>query len=242
MPKNESTSKRASRSGISWRRAWKIAKRVMLIYFGATIFWVIACRFINPPVTWLMVSRGFERKFDGKPWLIRKDWLDYDSIPRNLKIAAMAGEDAKFLEHRGFDVESIEQAYEKNQQGKKIRGGSTITQQTAKNVFLWPGRSWIRKGFEVYFTVLIEVFWSKERTLEVYLNVIETGDGIYGVSEASRVYFHKEAQDLNRSEAALIVAVLPNPRKWSPANPTRYIYYKQGLILRNMRRLKKAKI
>ena len=223
-------------------RAWKIAKKVILAWFAITIFWVIVCRFINPPVTWLMVLRGFERKADGKEWLIRKDWIDYDRIPRNLKLAALGGEDSRFLQHWGFDLESIENAYEKNQQGKKMRGGSTITQQTAKNVFLWPGRSWIRKGFEAYFTLLIELFWSKERILEVYLNVIETGDGIYGAQEASRAYFKKEAENLSKSEAALLIAVLPNPRRWSPSRPTRYIYYKQGLILRNMRRLRKAKI
>lgn len=120
-----------------------------------------------------------------------------------------------------------------------MRGGSTISQQTAKNVFLWPGRSWVRKGFEVYFTVLIEVFWSKERILEVYLNVIEMGDGIYGAEAACQEYFNKSAVKLTRRQASLLVAVFPNPRKWTPAHPTRYISYKSALIRRNMRIVRK---
>ena len=126
----------------------------------------------------------------------------------------------------------------KNQKGKKVRGGSTISQQTAKNVFLWPGRSYIRKAFEAYFTILIEILWGKERILEVYLNVIEMGDEIYGAEAASQQYFGKTAQSMSKSQAALLVAVLPNPIRWNQSRPTRFIYYKQGLIIRNMRRLR----
>lgn len=209
--------------------------RVILWFFAITIFWVLAYRFINPPVTWLMVQRGFERKADGKDWKMESKWLALDELSSNLKKAAIAGEDANFLTHNGFDFKAIEKAYTKNQAGKNIRGGSTISQQTAKNVFLWPGRSYIRKGFEAYFTILIELLWGKERILEVYLNVIETGDGIYGADAATRLYYGKSAENLTRRQAALLIAVLPNPRRWSPTKPTRYIYYKQGLILRNMR-------
>jgi monofunctional biosynthetic peptidoglycan transglycosylase len=218
-----------------------IAKKVFLFFFAFSIFWVIVYRFINPPMTWLMLQRGIEQKIEGKEWKIVKKWRNFDELSENLKYAAIAGEDAKFMNHWGFDLEAIKKAYQKNQKStKKVSGGSTISQQTAKNVFLWPGRSWIRKGFETYFTVLIEIFWPKKRILEVYLNVIETGDGIYGAEVATQRYFGKSAESLSKGQAALLVAVLPNPLRWSPAKPTAYIYYKQGLILRNMRRLSKV--
>jgi len=219
------------------RSFWRIVTKVFLWFFAITILWVLAYRFINPPVTWLMVQRGFERKAENKEWKLEKNWLALNELSSNLKKAAIAGEDANFLTHNGFDFKAIETAYEKNQAGKKMRGGSTISQQTAKNVFLWPGRSYIRKGFEAYFTILIELLWGKERILEVYLNVIETGDGIYGADSATRLYYGKSAESLTRRQAALLIAVLPNPRRWSPAKPTRYIYFKQGLILRNMRQI-----
>ncbi len=188
-----------------------------------------------------MVQRGFERKIDGKAWKMEKKWRDFDDLSDNLKYAAMAGEDAHFLKHWGFDIKSIQKAYKKNQAGKRVRGGSTISQQTAKNVFLWPGRSWIRKGFEAYFTALIELLWTKKRIMEVYLNVIETGDGIYGAEAATQFYYKKPATRLSKGQAALLIAVLPNPRRWSPTKPTPYIYHKQYLILRNMRRIRNLK-
>lgn len=217
----------------------RISKRVAVWYLGITFVWVLAYRFINPPITFLMIQRGIERKSDGKDWKIEKKWVDADSLSANLKTAAIAGEDVNFLKHWGFDFKAMENAYEKNQKGKRIIGGSTISQQTAKNVFLWPGRSYIRKVFEVYFTTLIELLWSKERILEVYLNVIETGDGLYGAEAACWNYYRHSAKSMSKQHAALLVAVFPNPRRWSPANPTPYIYRKQYLILRNMRRLGK---
>ena len=231
--------KKTVRSKKSGNRFFKLAGRVILWFFGLSIILVLALRFINPPVTLLMIIRGFELKADDKPWRIEKEWLSYDELSTNLKIAAIAGEDINFPNHWGFDFVAMEKAFEKNKSGKRIRGGSTISQQTAKNVFLWPGRSYIRKGFEAYFAGLIELLWGKERILEVYLNVIETGDGLYGAEAATQNYFHKSATKLTRSQAALIIAVLPNPRRWSPVKPTPYIYYKKGLILRNMRRLGK---
>lgn len=188
-----------------------------------------------------MVQRGIERKFDGKPWKMEKDWRDFDELSNNLKLAAVAGEDANFMKHFGFDVNSIQKAYAKNKAGKPVRGGSTISQQTAKNVFLWPGRSWIRKGFEAYFTILIEIFWSKQRILEVYLNVAEMGDGIYGAEAASRFYYHKSSAKMSKRQAALLIAILPAPLRWSPVKPTRYVSFKQYVILRNMRRLGKLR-
>jgi monofunctional biosynthetic peptidoglycan transglycosylase len=219
----------------------RFTKKIVLYFFALTFIWVIAYRFINPPFTFLMIQRGIEQKLEGKEWKLEKKWRNIDELSDNLKRATIAGEDSKFLQHWGFDVDGIEHAWKRNQRSNRVRGGSTISQQTAKNVFLWPGRSiterWIRKGFETYFTILIETFWPKRRILEVYLNVIETGDGIYGAEKASLLYFKKSASDLSRGEAALLIAVLPNPLRWSPARPTTYIYHKQELILQNMQRL-----
>ena len=222
-----------------FRMLSRLFGKVLIWFFALTIFWVMICRFINPPVTYLMIQRGIERKIDGKDWKIEKSWLTIDEISDNLKRAAIAGEDSRFMQHWGFDMEALEKAIVKNRKGKRVIGGSTISQQTAKNVFLWPGRSYIRKGFEAYFTVLIELLWGKKRILEVYLNVIEMGDGIYGAEAASQKYYGRSAKNISRQQAALLVAVLPNPIRWSPARPTSYIYYKQGLILSNMRRLGK---
>ncbi|MGV3508286.1 MAG: monofunctional biosynthetic peptidoglycan transglycosylase [Sphingobacteriaceae bacterium] len=231
----------SGKSSFKFKNIFHIAKKLALWFFALSFLWVLVYRFINPPVTWLMTQRGIERKLDDKEWKIEKKWRSFDELSSNLKYAAMAGEDVHFLKHWGFDAESIQSAYEKNKAGKPMRGGSTISQQVAKNVFLWPGRSWIRKGFEAYFTVLIELLWNKKRIMEVYLNVIEMGDGIYGAEAATQFYYNKPATKLSKRQAALLVAVLPNPRRWTPAKPTAYIYKKQYLILRNMRRIRNLK-
>ncbi len=187
------------------------------------------------PVTPLMAIRWVEQVFDKeKEVRFKKDWVSIDKISRHMPQAVVAAEDQKFLDHFGFDREAMEKAWEGNKKGKRIKGASTITQQTAKNVFLWPGRNLIRKGLEAYFTILIEVLWSKERIMEVYLNVIEMGEGIYGIEAAAQTYYKKPAAKLSRQEAAMIAAVLPNPRRWSPARPTPYIYGRQSWILRQM--------
>ena len=220
-----------------WKLIWRIVKLTLILFVGISIFWVLLYRFVNPPVTWLMISRGFERKADGKEWKIDKKWIDIDSIADPMKRAAVAAEDAKFFEHSGFDFAAMEKALNKNAHSKKLVGGSTISQQTAKNVFLWQGRSYIRKGFEAYFTMLIEVLWSKKRIMEVYLNVIEMGDGIYGIEATSQYYYHKSASKLTKREAAAIAATFPNPLKWSPINPTAKVKRHQYFIMKNMRRL-----
>jgi len=211
-------------------------KWVVLIYFASSVFFVLLYKFINPPVTPLMVIRVAEQFWDGQTVRLKKQWMPLGKISRNLPLAMISSEDNLFFGHKGFDFESIEKAREYNRQkhGKKLRGASTISQQTAKNVFLWPQRSWLRKGLETYFTVLIEFIWGKKRILEVYLNVIETGKGIYGVEAASQTYFGKSASNVSRGEAALIAAVLPNPLKWNPASPTPYITGRQQWILWNM--------
>lgn len=217
--------------------ALRVFKLFFLFFVGISLFGVLLYRFVNPPFTWLMIERGFQQKARGKEWKVDKQWKDFDDISDNMKRAAVAAEDQTFLEHHGFDFQAIEKAIEKNAHSKKLIGGSTISQQVAKNVFLWEGRSLIRKGIEAYFTVLIEVFWSKKRIMEVYLNEIEMGDGIYGIEAASQAYFHKSAFDLTKHEAAAIAVIFPSPLKWSATNPTRYLRHRQYLIMKNMRRL-----
>lgn len=220
-----------------FKRISIIAGKIILWFVLVTVLWVLVYRFVNPPITLLMVQRNFERKADNKKAKIDKKWVKFEDISDNMKRAAVAAEDQLFLTHLGFDIKAIEKAYASNAKGKKIRGGSTISQQTAKNVFLWPGRSFIRKGFEAYFTLLIELLWSKERILEVYLNVIEMGDGVYGAEAAAQKYYGKSCRNLSKGEAALIAACFPNPLRWNPNKATSYIYHRQYLIMRNMRRL-----
>lgn len=217
-----------------WRLLWKTT----LWFLGLSIGLVVLYRFVPVPITPLMVIRVFEAAFDpDRDVRLRKDWEPISNISKNAPQAVIAAEDQKFLDHRGFDFEAMEKAWEGNKKGKRIKGASTITQQTVKNVFLWPSRSYVRKGLEAYFTVLVELIWSKERIVEVYLNVIEMGDGIYGIEAASQVYYDKPAAKLNRSQAAMIAAVLPNPRRWNPTKPTGYIRGRQTWILRQMNNL-----
>ncbi len=220
-----------------WRLLWKTT----LWFFGLSIGLVIVYRFVPVPITPLMVIRVFEQAFDSeKEVRLSKDWVSISEISKNAPQAVIAAEDQKFLDHKGVDYEAMEKAWENNKKGKRIKGASTITQQTVKNVFLWPSRSYLRKGLEAYFTVLVELIWSKERIIEVYLNVIEMGDGIYGIEAASQAYYKKPASKLNRSQAAMIAAVLPNPRRWTPTKPTGYIQGRQAWILRQMNNLAPA--
>ena len=231
-----SKSKNMIKGGIP-RLLFRIIKLIFIVFVGGSILAVLVFRFINPPFTLLMIERGFERKAAGKEWKIDKQWVSFDDIANPMKRAAVAAEDQTFLENHGFDFRAIEKAIKKNEHSKKLIGGSTISQQTAKNVFLWPGRSFVRKGFEAWFTLLMEIFWSKKRIMEVYLNVIETGDGIYGVEAAAQEYFHIPASQLNNQQAAAIAVIFPSPLKWSATHPTRYLRHRQYLIMKNMRRL-----
>jgi monofunctional biosynthetic peptidoglycan transglycosylase len=212
------------------------SKWFLIVFFGTSVFFVLLFRFVNPPVTPLMLIRVVQQKFAGEPAKMTKDWKSLEEISSNLQLAVVASEDNRFLEHSGFDMEAIKKAqdYNEKKKGRKVRGASTISQQTAKNVFLWPDRSWIRKGLEVYFTFLIETVWGKKRIMEVYLNVIETGNGIYGAEAASQTYFGKPASALTREQSARIAAVLPNPRKWNPARPSAYLLQREQWILWNM--------
>ena len=223
------------------KKIFRIIKLTIIIFFTSTILTTILFRFINPPLTPLMIIRGVQQLSDGKRLKIKKNWESIENISPNLIQSTVAAEDQLFLEHHGFDIEAIEKAYNNNQKRKKIKGASTISQQTAKNVFLWPSRTWVRKGLEVYFTTLIEIFWSKKRIMEVYLNVIEMGDGIYGAEKASEIYFKKHAINLSRPEAALITAALPNPLKFNPSSPSSYLLRRQQMILLRMNQIETVK-
>ena len=225
-----------------WSFLFGLLKYFLICFFGSSIFFVLLYRFVNPPVTPLMIIRVIQQKTKGEVATLKKEWTTLEEISPNLQLAVVASEDNRFLEHSGFDFEAIKKAqdYNDRKKGGKFRGASTISQQTAKNVFLWPGRTWIRKGLEVYFTFLIELVWSKKRIMEVYLNVIETGHGIYGAETASEIYFHKKAARLSQGEAALLAAILPNPRKWNPSHPTAYLFQRQQWILWNMANIGKV--
>ena len=215
----------------------RILYRVLAIFFGSTILAVVGLRFLPVWVTPLMVIRCYQQLTEGKDLKLSHDWVSLDEISPSLPVAVIASEDGRFLKHHGFDYEAIEKAAKRNREHPEKRklGASTISQQTAKNVFLWPGRSWVRKGFEVYFTSLIELLWSKQRIMEVYLNSIEMGDGIYGAQAVAEEHFGKDAKDLSRSECALIAATLPNPRKFSSKAPSSYMLKRQSRILREMK-------
>ncbi len=222
------------------KKIFRVFLKTVIWFIAISILSVIFFRFVPIPVTPLMLIRCVEQKANGKEMKLKKDWVSLDKISSAMPLAVIAAEDQKFEEHFGFDLEAIKKAekYNKKHQGKKTKGASTISQQTAKNVFLWPNRSWIRKGFEVYFTFLIEIFWSKQRIMEVYLNVIEMGNGIYGVEAAAQEYFHKPASKLSVREASLIAAILPSPLKWSPVKPNARVQKKAGRIMHFISRLK----
>lgn len=220
-----------------WRR-WlrRLFVRLTLWFFGLSIGSVILYSFLPIPATPLMVIRSFEQMADEKrsvTW--KKDWVPLKEISPNLQLAVVCAEDQDFLEHEGFDFEAIEKAYKYNQTHKKKRGASTISQQTAKNVFLWPSRTWLRKGLEVYFTFLIETIWSKERIMAVYLNIVEFGDGIYGAEAAAQHFFGKPASKLTAREAALLASSLRNPFIFSVANPNNEARQRQYWIMGQMR-------
>ncbi len=222
------------------RKLLSLIKYIVFFFFISTVGITIIYRFIPPPVTPLMIIRLVEQTVEGEKLKLYKDWEPIKRISPNMVQAVVASEDNNFMKHFGVDFEAIKKAKELNKKGKVLRGASTISQQTAKNVFLWPHRSWFRKGLEVYFTGLIEIFWGKQRIMEVYLNVIEMGDGIYGTQAASQMYFNKSASELNKPEAALIAATLPNPRIYKVSNPSSYIRKKQQRIMRAMNRIEKV--
>ncbi len=210
--------------------------RLLFGLFVLSIALVIIYRFVPVPITPLMFTRCFEKG----EYNVHKSWVSLKNISPELPLALVAGEDNNFLTHNGFDFEAIKKAVKFNEEHKKTIGASTISQQTAKNVFLWNGRTYLRKAIEVYFTELIEIFWDKRRIMEVYLNVIEMGDGIYGAEMASQTYFKKPAKNLTRNEAAWISSIVPNPLNWSPLKPNATVNYRHEVILWNMGNIMKV--
>lgn len=221
-----------------WRRLGRRLIQAIVGFFGISVLLVLLYGFMPVFVTPLMILRLFEGEG------ISKDWVAYEDVSPDVYRAVIAAEDNLYCQHYGFDVGAILGAFKKNQRGKRIYGGSTISQQTAKNVFLWPGTNIVtrllRKGFEAYFTGLQEIFWGKRRTLEIYVNVIEWGHGVYGVEAAAQFHFKKSAAALSKREAALLAAVLPNPRRWSAGKPTDYISGRANSIARRMDQLPAA--
>ena len=214
----------------------KIIIRVVAAFFASTILAVIVLRFVPVWVTPLMVIRCVEQSNEGRSLKLHHHWVSLDKMSPHMPVAVMASEDQRFLLHHGFDYDAIQKAAKRNLKGGKNKlGGSTITQQTAKNVFLWPGRSWVRKGLEAYFTALIELFWSKQRIMEVYLNSIEMGDGIYGLDAVAEYHFGTTADRLSRSDCALIAATLPHPRRFSSREPSAYMRQRQRRIEHEMK-------
>lgn len=220
------------------RKIFRFLFKVFLWFFALSVISVVIFRYVPVPFTPLMISRALEQKSEGKEMTCSHDWVSIEKISPNLQKAVIASEDDLFLTHSGFNFEAMQKAFKNNQKGNKIKGGSTISQQTAKNVFLWQGRSYLRKGLEAYFTVLIELLWSKERIMEVYLNSIEMADGVYGAQAASQHWYHKNAADLTKYEAAGIAAILPNPRKFRAVGSSGYTERRKGRIVRLMRYVK----
>lgn len=220
------------------RPALKKLRKVVLwsicAFFVSSILSVIFYRWMPIYGTPLVMIRAIEYGLDGKWVSIRKNWTPIEEISPHLQKAVIASEDPKFLSHFGFDLEAIGRALEANKKRKIKVGASTITQQTAKNVFLYPSRTYLRKGLEAYFTLLIETFWDKRRILEVYLNVVELGPGVYGAEAASQYYWNKPANRLSQGEAQLFAAILPNPRRWNPKRPTNFVLKRRNFIRRNL--------
>ncbi|HMK84422.1 MAG TPA: monofunctional biosynthetic peptidoglycan transglycosylase [Steroidobacteraceae bacterium] len=199
---------------------------------------VASLRWIDPPFSAFMAEAGLAAWTNrDKSYVFRHSWVDLAHISPNLPLAVVASEDQKFPDHWGFDVEAIEKAYEMNQHRHRVHGASTISQQVAKNLYLWPGRSFLRKGLEAYLTLLIEACWPKRRILEIYLNIAEFGRGTYGAEAAAQRFFHEPAARLTRSDAALLAAVLPNPERYSATSPSRYVLERRDWILTQMQAL-----
>lgn len=211
---------------------WQWTKRIFLFLFFFQLFYILLLKWVNPPITITQLVSFI--KGDG----LKRDYVNTNNISYNAKLAVMAAEDQLFPDHSGFDWKSINKAMAYNKRKpNRVRGASTISQQVAKNVFLWQGRSWIRKGFEVYFTFMIELVWGKKRILDMYLNVIEMGKGVYGIEAASQIYFNKPANNLSRTETAMIASCLPNPKKYTVKPLSKYVASKKSWVLQQMNNL-----
>ena len=237
-PRQRPKSARRSEPGRAKRWLLRWATRLVVAWVGSTAAIVLAMRFVDPPTTAFILQRRIEaQRANEKGFSVRQSWVPLSRISPHVQLAFIAGEDQKFVSHWGFDVQAIEDAMEDHLEGRSSRGASTLSQQVAKNLFLWGGRSWVRKGLEAYFTVLLELFWPKRRILEVHLNVAELGNGIYGVEAAARAFFGKPASALDPQESAALAAVLPNPRVRRVTAPSPRVQERAGWISDQARRL-----
>ncbi len=216
------------------KKLFRFLLKTAIWFVVLTVAWVFLYKYVKVPATPLMAIRTFQ---SDDPVDIQHEWVPIEQISEAMQLAVISSEDQNFPDHNGFDYEAIKKAYEGNKAGKRLKGGSTISQQTAKNVFLWPERSWLRKSLETYFTFLIENIWGKERILEVYLNSIEMGEGVYGVQAAAKYWFNKDAKDLTTHEAASIAVILPNPRKYKASPRTAFLEQRKQWVLRQMHNL-----
>ncbi|MFD0990465.1 monofunctional biosynthetic peptidoglycan transglycosylase [Mariniflexile jejuense] len=216
------------------RKVFRFLYKSLLWFFAISIGLVIIFKWVPVPATPLMVIRTVQQVANGDDVVWKHDWESIDNISKNLQLAVICAEDQNFLNHHGFDMKAIEKAIQYNKKGKKTRGASTISQQTAKNVFLWPHRSWVRKGLEAYFTFLIELIWSKERIMEVYLNSVEMGNGIYGAEAAAQHWFNRPASSLRLNQATAIAAILPSPLRYRANPATNYIQRRKNWIARQI--------
>ncbi|MBQ9293433.1 MAG: monofunctional biosynthetic peptidoglycan transglycosylase [Bacteroidaceae bacterium] len=219
------------------RKLQLLLRWIVLLFFGSTILAVLIYKWCPVYVTPLMIIRCAQQVSRGEKLRLKHHWVPLDSMSIYMPVAVMASEDQRFLDHNGFDFIEINKTLEERRSGKRFRGGSTISQQTAKNVFLWPKASWVRKGLEAYFTVLIELIWGKERIMEVYLNSVEMGDGIYGAEAVAQQHFGRRAITLTRPNCALIAATLPNPLKFCSKEPSSYMLKRQTAIMTQMRHI-----
>jgi monofunctional glycosyltransferase len=224
------------------RKILNVFKWIIIAFFASSIFTVIVYRFINPPITTFMIYKSASKTIKGEKVKIIKSWVDIEDISPSMIRAVIAAEDNLFVTHWGVDTKAIDQAVEHNKKGRRLHGASTISQQTAKNVFLWPSRTYLRKGLEFYFTILVEKIWGKKRIMEVYLNVIETGKNMYGVEKAAQVYFGTNSSKLSDSQAALIAASLPSPLRYNPSNPGKYLASRRNQIISLMYKIETLSI
>lgn len=234
MGRDQAAAGTAKRRGRWWR--WPSA--LALVFVVGTVLQVLVLRFVHPPLSMVMIERQAGALLQGD-WGFRLayDWRGLERIAPSLPMSVVAAEDQRFAVHDGFDFKAIEKAREQNAKGRKLRGASTITQQVAKNLFLWQGRNWVRKGLEVWYTVLIEALWPKERILEMYVNIVEFGDGVYGAQAAARHFWHVDAARLTPAQSARLAAVLPAPRRWNAGKPGPYVQRRADWIQRQVRQL-----
>ena len=236
MPRRPSNFPRLGRAG-AVRRWLRRLFLLVLGLLGLSVALVLVFRWVPPPGTALMVERKIEAWRAGDTLDLHRQWQPWERLPNNLKMAVIAAEDQRFAEHWGFDLPAIRDALQHNRRGGSLRGASTLSQQVAKNLFLWSGRSWVRKGLEVWFTLLVETLWPKQRILAVYLNSVEWGNGVFGAEAAARHHFRVSAARLSDRQASLLAATLPNPRRWSAGRPSAYIDRRAFWIRQQMRQL-----